>query len=108
MQGEVKPVTAEEADAYFKTRHPTSRRGAIVSKQSSPLADRATLEQLVNEFTEKFPDNDTLKRPIHWSGYRVVPRRIEFWQQGENRLHDRFAFTRETPDSAWSVTRLFP
>lgn len=105
VEGSVEAVPAPLVDAYFKTRHVLSRLGAWASRQSQPLASRAELEAQVDAYQKKFAGQD-IPRPPHWSGYRVVPRKIEFWQQGEGRLHDRFLFTRE--GEGWFFERLSP
>jgi pyridoxamine 5'-phosphate oxidase len=97
-------VTPVSADAYFQTRHPLSRLGAWASAQSRPLESRDALEARVEDFRQKFLG--TIPCPPHWGGYRVEPRTIEFWQEGEARLHDRFVFTRSA--AGWELTRLNP
>ncbi len=104
VEGKVERVTDEMSDAYFNSRHPVSRLGAWASRQSQPLESRAVLETRMKEYAEKF--GDTIPRPPYWGGYRVVPDRIEFWQQGDNRLHDRFLFTHM--GAGWNVSRLNP
>lgn len=108
VQGLIEPVSTAEADSYFASRHPVSQRGAIASQQSQPLDSRAALDAALGDATARYPDDDAIPRPAHWSGYRLVPTRIEFWQQGDNRLHDRFAFSRAAADWPWDVTRLYP
>lgn len=105
IEGRVERLSDAESDAYFATRHPLSRLGAWASEQSQPLENRAALESRVAALQDKFQGQD-IPRPPHWGGYRVVPDRIEFWQDGAHRLHDRFLFTRSGP--GWSVTRLNP
>lgn len=105
VRGEVGPVTAEEADAYFASRHPQSRLGAWVSDQSRPLESREALEARTQAFRERFGEVD-IPRPPHWSGFRVVPVEIEFWRDGAHRLHDRFLFRRD--GEGWSKVRLNP
>ena len=105
VEGALTPVTAEEADAYFASRHRMSRIGAWASDQSRPLESRAVLEARVAEMERRF-DNQDPPRPDHWSGFRVEPARIEFWQDGAYRLHDRIVYT---PDGdRWRTQRLFP
>lgn len=106
IEGPVERVTDGEADAYFASRPRGSRIGAWASQQSRPLADRATLEQAVADAEARF-QGDEVQRPPHWTGFRVVPDRIEFWQDREYRLHDRILFTREG-EGAWSKGRLYP
>lgn len=105
IEGRVEKLPAEDADAYFKSRHPLSKLGAWASRQSQPMASREELEARVAEMAEKFKGQD-IPRPPYWSGYLVVPEKIEFWQQGEGRLHDRFVFTRA--GEGWDLARLNP
>ncbi len=105
VEGRVVVVPAPIVDAYFKTRHALSRLGAWASQQSKPLKNRAELEDRVTALEEKYKETD-IPRPPHWGGYTVIPEKIEFWQQGEGRLHDRFLFTRTT--TGWDVVRLNP
>jgi pyridoxamine 5'-phosphate oxidase len=104
VEGRVERASEDMADAYFATRHPLSKLGAWASRQSQPLASRAALEERVEEIRQKFTGE--IPRPHWWGGYRVVPDSIEFWQQGEGRLHDRFLFTRK--GEGWDLTRLNP
>ncbi|GEP11349.1 pyridoxamine 5'-phosphate oxidase [Methylobacterium gnaphalii] len=104
-RGPVSPVTAEEADAYFASRRRESRLGAIASRQSRPLADRPTLIAAVDALSEKYGDGP-IPRPETWSGFRLAPVQMEFWQNGEFRLHDRVRFTRES--EGWGRARLYP
>jgi len=104
-RGPVSPVTAEEADAYFESRRRESRLGAIASQQSRPLADRAALMAEVTELAARY-ENGPIPRPEHWTGFRIAPVSLEFWQNGDYRLHDRVRFTR-TGDG-WSRARLYP
>lgn len=108
IRGPVVPVSVDEADAYFATRHPRSRRGAHASLQSRPLRDRPTLEAALAEVERTFPDDNAIPRPGHWSGYRVIPNSIEFWRDGANRLHDRVVFSRDAAGENWSRVRLYP
>lgn len=105
VEGRVEKLPAAEADDYFLSRHPLSKLGAWASRQSQPLDSRATLEQRVAQVAEKYKDQP-VPRPPYWAGYLVVPERIEFWQQGEGRLHDRFLFSRTA--AGWDLTRLNP
>jgi pyridoxamine 5'-phosphate oxidase len=105
VRGTVQPVSAEEADAYFASRARESRIGAWASNQSRPLPDRATLEAAVARETARFGGTEP-PRPPHWTGWRVVPRSVEFWRDRPYRLHDRLRFDRS--GDAWTKTRLQP
>ena len=107
IRGTIEPATDAEADAYFATRHRESRIGAWASKQSRPLVSRAALEDTLARYTKEFEGRD-VQRPAYWRGYRVHPIEIEFWQNGDFRLHDRIVFRRQSPDGPWSKTRLNP
>jgi len=111
IEGTVKPVTDDEADAYFATRSRDSRIGAWASDQSRPLSSRAALEERFAMCARQYAAQPAVPRPANWSGFRIVPRRIEFWQEQPFRLHDRVVFVREGPrgeDMAWRKERLFP
>jgi pyridoxamine 5'-phosphate oxidase len=107
VRGPVETVTPEEADAYFATRARGSQIGAWASDQSRELPDRLALERRVAEYGLKFGIGK-VPRPPHWSGYRVLPEAIEFWRDRPFRLHERLAFSREAPEAAWTVARLYP
>ncbi len=105
IEGLVEDVTDAEADAYYASRARVSRLGAWASDQSRPLPDRAVLERRVAEAEQRFPD-EAIPRPPHWSGYRILPQRFEFWQDMPYRLHDRTVFTATA--QGWAAGKLFP
>jgi pyridoxamine 5'-phosphate oxidase len=107
-RGPVEVVSPGEADAYFATRSRVSQLGAHASKQSRPLASKAVLMEAVETLKASLGEEDPVARPAHWSGFRIVPREIEFWQDGAFRLHDRVRFTRSSPDAVWERQRLYP
>jgi pyridoxamine 5'-phosphate oxidase len=107
VRGPVEQVSAAEADAYFATRAKQAQIGAWASKQSSPLESRLAFEKAIAVNAAKYAIGE-VPRPPYWIGYRIVPLSIEFWQDRPFRLHDRIAFRRPDPASAWTKTRLYP
>ncbi|MDA8797068.1 pyridoxamine 5'-phosphate oxidase [Luminiphilus sp.] len=104
ISGEVTKISEEASDAYFSTRPYASQIAAWTSDQSRPIASRSDLEAQYQRAVERFEDHD-VARPPHWGGFRLTPQRIEFWQGGSDRLHDRFVYDF---DVAWILTRLQP
>ena len=107
IRGATQVVSDAEADAYYASRPRRSRLGAWASDQSRPLENRAVLIDRVAAIDAQYPGDD-IPRPAHWSGIRLVPSEIEFWQDGEFRLHDRILFKRSDMAQSWTLTRLYP
>jgi pyridoxamine 5'-phosphate oxidase len=106
VEGHVERVADAEADAYYATRARISRLGAWASDQSRRLPERAVLERRLAEYETRYPDDD-IPRPPHWSGYRIVPERFEFWQNMPFRLHDRTVYTKGST-GGWTIGKLYP
>jgi pyridoxamine 5'-phosphate oxidase len=107
VEGVVHKIAAAESDAYFASRPRGSRLGAWASPQSEVVANRAALEAQMQQVEDRFAGEETVPRPPHWGGYRVIPERIEFWQGRTSRLHDRIVMTR-MEDESWQQERLAP
>lgn len=105
VEGAVLKLDNAESDLYHAARPRESRISAWASQQSQPLESRAVFLERVAQITAHYEGKD-VPRPPHWGGFRIVPERIEFWQAGESRMHDRFVFTREK--AGWSIQRLYP
>ncbi len=106
VDGAVEKVSDADADAYFNSRSRGSQIGAWASRQSRPLENRFKLEKKIAAYTAKFHIGK-VPRPDFWKGYRVVPRRIEFWAERTFRLHDRIVYTTEV-NGDWMSQRLYP
>ena len=107
FRGPIEVVSDAEADEYFFSRPRGSRIGAHASKQSRPLESRFALEKAVAVWSAKFGVGE-VPRPDYWSGFRIKPVSIEFWSDGQFRLHDRIRYDRDAPEGDWRVTRLYP
>ncbi len=105
VEGSVENVTEAEAAAYFASRHRSSQIGAWASQQSRPLESRFELEKRVAAFAAKHAIG-TVPRPPYWSGFRIVPDRIEFWENKPFRLHDRLVYSRA--GDGWTTEKLYP
>ena len=104
VSGKVEKIAQSESDAYFAARPRASQIAAWTSQQSQPIASRGALEAQYQATLERFDGSD-VPRPPHWGGFRLVPERIEFWQGGEDRLHDRFVYQYT---NGWNRSRLQP
>lgn len=107
LEGSIAQTTPEEADAYFASRDRGSQIGAWASEQSRPLESRFALEKRVAEFTARHVIGK-VPRPPYWSGFRLQPLLIEFWQDGAFRLHDRLEYSRPAAGAPWSTRTLYP
>jgi len=105
-EGLTELVSEDEADGYFASRPRGSQIAAWSSDQSRPLESRELLEKRVEMFTRRFADRSAILRPNFWSGFRLRPDRVEFWQDQPSRLHDRLVFIRE--GTGWRRERVFP
>lgn len=106
VEGDVRRLQEHEEDAYFATRPRGSQIGAWASRQSRPVDDREALDRAFEEARERFGDTEEIPRPPFWGGYRIRPRVVEFWQEGPDRMHDRFRY--ERTDDGWRRRRLQP
>src|SRR5579863_2020011 len=106
VEGVAEQVSEDEADAYYASRPRGSQIAAWSSDQSRLLDSREQLDKRVDMFTRRFADRSAILRPNFWSGFRVKPDRVEFWQDQPSRLHDRLVFVRD--GGTWRKERLFP
>ncbi len=105
VEGHVETVSDAEADAYWQTRPLESRIGAWASNQSQPIDSRQVLESRYAHFAQQFADGN-IPRPPHWSGYRLIPQLIEFWEERPFRLHERVCYVKQ--DGNWTASLLNP
>ncbi len=105
IEGKVEPVSKQEADEYFASRRRDSRIGAWASKQSQEMQEWSEFESRILEVTKKFEGQEVV-RPEFWSGFRVVPKAIEFWQEGEFRIHKREVYERF--EDGWKLKKIYP
>jgi len=104
--GKVQQVTDKEADEYYNSRPYKNRISAWASNQSKKLDSRDTFLKKISEFEKKYPDQNNVPRPPHWSGWRILPKEIEFWLDGEGRIHERLNYINN--DSKWTKEILYP
>ena len=107
VEGVIEEVSDEEATAYYNTRRRGSRVGAWASKQSQALGSRSELKEFVENYEAEFEGKEDIPRPPYWKGFRVKPKAIEFWVDGEYRLHERYVYK---PDGkgGWTRHMLYP
>jgi pyridoxamine 5'-phosphate oxidase len=106
VTGAVEEVDDAQSDAYWRSRPPGARRSAVASHQSEVIGSRALLEQRVADLAEAFPGDHGPPRPPRWGGYRIRPERVELWEEGPDRLHDRLRYRADS--GAWTLERLSP
>ena len=104
--GKVEEVSANEADDYFNSRPYKNRIGAWASSQSEILDQRETFLNRIKDFEKKYPDQQNVPRPPHWSGWRLLPEEIEFWLDGEGRIHERLNYKKN--NNKWERELLYP
>lgn len=106
IAGIARPIDDKDSDHYFNSRPRESKIAAWASPQSEVIPDREYLEKEFDKYQEKFRDTNMIPRPAYWGGYSILPSRIEFWQGGNRRLHDRIEYRKK--DERWSLVRLAP
>ena len=104
--GTVEEVTASEADEYYNSRPYKNKIGAWASDQSKQLEQREIFLKKIKEFEKKYKEQDSIPRPPHWSGWRIIPKEIEFWLDGEGRIHERLLYVKENEN--WKKKLLYP
>jgi pyridoxamine 5'-phosphate oxidase len=106
VTGKVEQVSEEEADEYYNSRPYKNRISAWASNQSEKLDSRDTFVKKISEYEKKFSDQKKVPRPPHWSGWRILPKEIEFWLDGDGRVHERLNYTNN--NSKWTKEILYP
>ncbi|MBN2714240.1 MAG: pyridoxamine 5'-phosphate oxidase [Deltaproteobacteria bacterium] len=106
VEGKVAMISPSESDDYWQTRPRESQIGAWASAQSRKIPDDEEFEERYGGFEKRFADSESIPRPAHWNGYRLVPTQIEIWMEGVHRLHRRYSYLRK--NGSWCVSRLFP
>ena len=107
ITGEISKVSDADADNYYNSRSYGSRIGAWASNQSSILKSRDELLKSIEEFKKKYPNENNVPRPKHWSGWNLTPHEIEFWLDGKNRIHERLRYTKKN-NNDWEKNLLNP
>lgn len=107
IEGQVEKVSNKEADDYFASRRAKSKIGAWASKQSCEMQQWSEFQDRIDQITKDF-DGGEVPRPPFWSGFRVVPKRIEFWSEGEFRIHEREVFVKSDDLKSWTIQKLYP
>jgi len=107
INGVIEPVEDKQADQYYNSRGYESRIGAWASKQSAVLNNRNELFEAISKFKEKFQDKENVPRPSHWSGWNLIPNNIEFWLDGESRIHERLKYQKNN-QGKWIKSLLSP
>ncbi len=107
VSGKILSVSDKEADIYYNSRSYDSRIGAWASKQSAVLKNRDELYKSIENYKKKYPDQNKVPRPSHWSGWKLIPYEIEFWLEGNNRIHQRLKYSKEKDDK-WNKSLLSP
>ena len=107
INGVIEPVEDKQADQYYNSRGYESRIGAWASKQSTVLNNRNELFEAISKFKEKFQDKENVPRPSHWSGWNLIPNNIEFWLDGEGRIHERLKYQKDN-QGKWIKSLLSP
>ena len=107
INGVIEPVEDKQADQYYNSRSYESRIGAWASKQSAVLNNRNELFEAISKFKEKFQDKENVPRPSHWSGWNLIPNNIEFWLDGEGRIHERLKYQKDN-QGKWIKSLLSP